>query len=75
MSTKDHQARAFALAIASIRSDADALDDAPHQQLGRGEGQRDPGTLYDHHIVTDADGVRYMVLHARHHTVVAVPMV
>lgn len=51
------------------------IGDAPRQQLGRGEGQRDPGTLYGQHIVTDADGVRYMVLHARHHSVTAVPLV
>lgn len=75
MNTKNHQSRAFALAIATIRSDAEALDDAPRQQLGRGEGQRDPGTLYGWHIVTDADGVRYMVLHARHYSVTAVPLV
>lgn len=61
--------------VASAKPEPEPVPSTPRQQLGRGEGQRDPGTLYGWHIVTDTDGVRYMVLHARHHTVVAVPLV
>lgn len=43
------------------------------QLLGLGEGRRNPGTLWDYAIVTDGT-TRYVVQHARHHTVIAIPL-